>query len=420
MRADMNSALQALASNSAGPDEPPLAYANQWWYDTVADKMKVRNAGNTAWEVFTSSVFSTLQVDSITDEAGTGAPDFPNGLTGSGSALTSLTSANLTGALPAIDGSSLTGVPNSSKDVALLFLRASEEASTRLNMVDGIADAFETPDDTVPNGGLDFSGGEVSLRVGGEAPTNMTDNTSPTPYVASSTDGTTAWQAFDGSNITYAAGSASLPWAVTIDMGSAVTITQYTIACRLSTSNYYWAAWTFQGSNDGTTFTTIDSQSGKNAAFWTGQTPTPELATFAVASSTYRYYKWNVTQLGGAGLQAIVGTLGVLASSASLPQSLESVNFSTDTAPTTARLGVQATGSFTVNTDLKGYVSRDGGVTFTQATLVLVETLADGTHYYEDSALDVSSQPTGTDMRYKIEFAGAALTSVDAALLQWS
>jgi len=73
---------------------------------------------------------STIKVDTITDEAGSGAPDFPNGMTGSaasltaipaaqltgtlpaldGSALTNLTSANLTGALPAIDGSALTGV----------------------------------------------------------------------------------------------------------------------------------------------------------------------------------------------------------------------------------------------------------------------------------------------------------------------
>lgn len=75
---------------------------------------------------------STIKVDTITDEAGSGAPDFPNGMTGNGSALTgiataaqgtladtalqaasSLTAANLTGALPAIDGSALTGVGGS-------------------------------------------------------------------------------------------------------------------------------------------------------------------------------------------------------------------------------------------------------------------------------------------------------------------
>jgi hypothetical protein len=75
---------------------------------------------------------STLKVDTITDAAGSGAPDFPNGMTGNGSSLTglateaqgdladtalqsssSLAAANLTGALPAIDGSALTGVGSS-------------------------------------------------------------------------------------------------------------------------------------------------------------------------------------------------------------------------------------------------------------------------------------------------------------------
>ena len=53
---------------------------------------------------------STILVDSISDTAGTGSPSFPNGISGNGSALTNLTSANLTGALPAIDGAALTGI----------------------------------------------------------------------------------------------------------------------------------------------------------------------------------------------------------------------------------------------------------------------------------------------------------------------
>jgi hypothetical protein len=36
---------------------------------------------------------STIKVDTITDEAGTGAPDFPNGMTGNGSSLTGLATA---------------------------------------------------------------------------------------------------------------------------------------------------------------------------------------------------------------------------------------------------------------------------------------------------------------------------------------
>jgi microcystin-dependent protein len=62
---------------------------------------------------------STILVDSISDTAGTGAPSFPNGLAGNGSGLTSLTSANLTGALPAISGSSLTSLTSANLTGAL-------------------------------------------------------------------------------------------------------------------------------------------------------------------------------------------------------------------------------------------------------------------------------------------------------------
>lgn len=50
-RADINSALQALVSNSAGDTEPATTYAYQLWYDSTADMLKMRNADNDAWIV---------------------------------------------------------------------------------------------------------------------------------------------------------------------------------------------------------------------------------------------------------------------------------------------------------------------------------------------------------------------------------
>jgi hypothetical protein len=48
-RADINSALQALASTSAGATAPSTTYAYQFWYDSTANLLKMRNAGNDAW-----------------------------------------------------------------------------------------------------------------------------------------------------------------------------------------------------------------------------------------------------------------------------------------------------------------------------------------------------------------------------------
>lgn len=48
-RADINSALQALASTSSGATEPATKYANQLWYDTTNNRLKIRNEANSAW-----------------------------------------------------------------------------------------------------------------------------------------------------------------------------------------------------------------------------------------------------------------------------------------------------------------------------------------------------------------------------------
>lgn len=49
MRTQINSALQALASNSSASTEPGIKYPFMWWADNANDILKQRNAANTAW-----------------------------------------------------------------------------------------------------------------------------------------------------------------------------------------------------------------------------------------------------------------------------------------------------------------------------------------------------------------------------------
>ena len=48
-RSDLNSALQALASLSAGASAPTTTFAYQLWYDTTNDVLKIRNADDDAF-----------------------------------------------------------------------------------------------------------------------------------------------------------------------------------------------------------------------------------------------------------------------------------------------------------------------------------------------------------------------------------
>ena len=48
-RADINAALQALASRNSGATAPAATFAYMWWADTTTGILKQRNAANSAW-----------------------------------------------------------------------------------------------------------------------------------------------------------------------------------------------------------------------------------------------------------------------------------------------------------------------------------------------------------------------------------
>jgi len=48
-RADLNSLFQAIASQNSGATAPTTTYANQIWYDTANDLLKMRNEANSGW-----------------------------------------------------------------------------------------------------------------------------------------------------------------------------------------------------------------------------------------------------------------------------------------------------------------------------------------------------------------------------------
>ena len=49
VRSDLNNALAAIVSNNSSSSEPSTTYAYQWWADTNANVLKIRNSANNAW-----------------------------------------------------------------------------------------------------------------------------------------------------------------------------------------------------------------------------------------------------------------------------------------------------------------------------------------------------------------------------------
>jgi hypothetical protein len=92
-----------------------------------------------------------------------------------------------------------------------------------------------------------------------------------------------------------------------------------------------------------------------------------------------------------------------------------------DTTPSSARIVLfeEDVDAITLNTDLKAYVSRDGGTTYTQVTL-------ENEGYYAVSKnilaglADISGQPSGTSMKYKIETLNNKTLKLHGAGVNWA
>jgi len=74
-RADINAALQAIATNSSGATEPAIPTTNpvtdrghQWWYDTTNYQLKIRNTAGTGWTVIATLDAAGANVVSITTQ----------------------------------------------------------------------------------------------------------------------------------------------------------------------------------------------------------------------------------------------------------------------------------------------------------------------------------------------------------------
>ena len=62
-RADLNNALSAIASNNSGSNEPSTTFAYEWWIDTSANVLKLRNSANNAWITMPFSITADNTID---------------------------------------------------------------------------------------------------------------------------------------------------------------------------------------------------------------------------------------------------------------------------------------------------------------------------------------------------------------------
>jgi hypothetical protein len=162
----------------------------------------------------------------------------------------------------------------------------------------------------------------------------MTAANAPSPFVISNSsewDATlSAWHAFDDDNSVsgwHSANGVNLPHWIKIDLGTGKQILKYAIVGFNSIRSAFGAGrspknWTFEGSNDNTTWTVLNTQT--NQTDWgTGEKRVYEFLN----NTVYRYYRIYITANNGDGQLCEIGQMELMEGIAYSQSGATSLNY---------------------------------------------------------------------------------------------
>jgi len=320
-------------------------------------------------------------------------------------------------------------------DIAILGFKVAANGSLgKYDLVDQTVDAFE-----------DASGIDASTSTG------ETRNASNYYSAVSASSDAAAW--------VFGAEAGGVSYGTTIDSGGLRPANAFDSNDGQNTANSYYddsgEKWIGKDAGAGVTQTasnwnakgatddgfnnpwangnaTISLQYSSNGTDWTQATSqTSSGAPGGVSGSFtetagYRYWRITFNPSNPGDMRVADFSMYGVKTTTTYNSSMSLVSNATtaSSAPTTGDIVMTYTngsGSATVNTDLKAYISRDG-TTWTQATLSSEGTTGGHTILTAHN-VDISSQPSGTSMRYKIETLNQSAskeTRIQAVSLGWS
>jgi len=147
-------------------------------------------------------------------------------------------------------------------------------------------------------------------------PTDLTGNTSHSPFVVSASteaDGFAAWRAFDANVGTQWIGTNNGSDWLKIDLGSAQLTHSYSVRGVQSTAPQ---TWTLEGSNDGSSWTAVDTRAGED-----GWAPPSEVRRYICATQTtaYRYFRLHITANNGSNPYTAIYDFHLYSDTAGIP-----------------------------------------------------------------------------------------------------
>jgi len=188
--------------------------------------------------------------------------------------------------------------------------------------------------------------------------------------------------------------------------------------------------FTFQGSNDNSNWTTLLTVTNWTYNEYWSLSPASEEGDYAARqtwefsnSTGYRYYRVYITAVspGGNGYPQIMRIDGMELIPAIVANMTLKSNVKVATiVPTSARVVLfeEDVDSVTINTDLKAYVSRNNGTTYSEVTLEDEGNYITGARILS-GVVDISAQPSGSNIKYKIETLNSKNLKLHGTSVSW-
>ena len=153
------------------------------------------------------------------------------------------------------------------------------------------------------------------VRLPAQAIPAMTSNTTPSGVAFASSEAAAAWGAFDQSlGNTYWASGTINTGSLGYQFTSGKIIKQYAFLTHVTVTGYNPRDWTFQGSNDGISYTTIETVTGGGFAM----ANTWYIRNVSANTTSYTYYRMNITAVQTAGQQPLIAELQMTESTGSI------------------------------------------------------------------------------------------------------
>ena len=305
------------------------------------------------------------------------------------------------------------------KDIRALALEVADLRGIALNFPNGQADAFDSDTLATKTNATYDASSDYYHNPG----TGYTDSfiTPSLTYTAGSGAVTNLANLADGNTGTEAGLTVPLPAGsvfFTVDVGSGVTKTATKMSIHwmnhADIANYILGV-KVEGSNNNSDFTSLIDES-------TGATGNATKDYTWSNTTAYRYYKITVksknTASGGANGNII--ELDMFETNTTQNMTLINNALTAASAPSKGFITVQAdpVDAVTVNSDIKAEISRNNGSNWTEVTLAEGSTNSNFINY--EGSVDISGQPSGTSMKYRVTTLNTKEIRVSGVLLRWA